>query len=130
MNIAQAIIQRHPNAVPSVDFSVRDEGDGQYIAYWNEAKLGPRPTDQQIRGAWIPALKAQKIAEVRRRVVSECESLMPVYEMLYCIRARINDPRLTTVDGISKKGRDMETWINDPARTEAQLQAVSWDTWV
>lgn len=69
--------------------------------------------------------KTQKKSEIRARVVSECEALMPVYEMLYCIRARVVDPRLTQLDTIAAKGRTLEARVN-AAATEADVLAVVW----
>ena len=129
MDIGAVVMRLYPDADPS-DFSVSQEpGEQPKITRWNEATLGPRPTESQLRDAWLPALKEQKIVEIRRRVVSEADAVMPVWEFIYITRARIADSRTTTLEAIAKKGRDMETWINDPARTEAQLQTVSWDMW-
>lgn len=122
MDKGQALAYLHPSANPPADYYL--DGQTGQIAHW-ESKLGPRPTDQQLKDAWIPALKAQKKSEIRARVVSECEALMPVYEMLYCVRARVVDPRLATLDAIAAKGRVLEARAN-AAATEADLLAVVW----
>jgi hypothetical protein len=125
MDVNEILRRMYPQADEVTDYVVQDER----IIYWNEATLGPRPTDQQLQDAWIPALKAQKIAEVRRRVVTEADAVMPVWEFIYITRARITDSRTTTLEAIAKKGRDMEAYINHSQRTEAELLAVSWETW-
>ena len=37
-----------PAASPISDYRIHDDGAGSYIAYWNEARLGPRPTQEEI----------------------------------------------------------------------------------
>jgi hypothetical protein len=41
----------YPNAIPSVDFKLQDNGTGPFITYWNTAKLGTQPTATQITNA-------------------------------------------------------------------------------
>lgn len=124
MEIGLTLDWQFPNS-RDYEVSVDPTTGQQRITSWNSAKLGPHPTDQQLSDAWIPALKAQKVAEIRAHVVSECEALMPVYEMLYVIRARVVDPRLAQMDQIAKKGRDLEVRVN-AAATEADMGVVVW----
>lgn len=126
MNIAEAILSLYPNADPVADFEVRDDGKGPWLARWDEAKLGPRPTEQQLVAARLPALKARKVAEIRAGVVRDCEAIMPVYEFIYITRARIADTRITQLEAIAKRGRDLEAYVSDPKRTEAEVTAVAW----
>lgn len=123
MDMMAVLRYLYPDADDVTGFVVR----GGELVEWNLD--APQPTEAELQAAWIPALKAQKIAEIRRRVVSECETLMPVYEMLYLIRSRTSDPRLSEMDALAKKGRDMETYIKQSNRTEEELEAVDWDTW-
>lgn len=124
MEIAAAILHMYPQADALSDFKVIQEpGAAPRRGEWNLA--APRPTDRQLADAWIPALKARKIAEFRARVVSESEALMPVYEMLYCTRARILDPKLLTLDAVAAKGRNLEARVN-AAATEADVLVVAW----
>lgn len=81
MNIALAIIQIHPQAIPMVDFVIQDDSDGEgaYIAIWN-LEVDP-PTDEELQVAWeaylllpevpIPETDAEKIA----RLEAEKEAL-------------------------------------------------------
>jgi len=54
------------------DFSLRDDGDGAYIEYWNIGKLGAEPTQQELDAAAIPCQavhqKAAAEKEYERRV--------------------------------------------------------------
>ena len=109
----------YPDAAPEMNVQVRDEK----ITRWGLPS--PQPTAGELTDAALPTLKKLKKAEIRARVVSECEALMPVYEMIYCVRARIVDPRLVTLDAIAKKGRDLEARVN-AAATEADVLVVAW----
>lgn len=51
MTLAEALMSLYPGANPNRDFRVDDNGAGPFIAYWDEAKLGPRPTQAQIDAA-------------------------------------------------------------------------------
>lgn len=71
---ADVIRQIAPNAIPLGDFYFNDEGQGQVLAHWNEAKLGPRPTQAQLEQAEAEAIaalenKRQDIAVVRQQVI-------------------------------------------------------------
>ncbi len=101
--------------------------DGKYFAEGDDLRMlaevsGEDPSRYSFD---LDELKQHKKSEIRRRVVSESESLMPVYEMLYCTRARIADPKLVTMDAIAKKGRDLEVRVN-AATTEADVMAIVW----
>ncbi len=119
MSLYDVIQYLYPGAAPEMNVEVRDEK----ITRWDLPS--PQPTAGQLADAILPALKKLKIAEIRRRVVSDCEVLMPVYEMLYCVRARIVDPRLAQMDAIAAKGRTLEARVN-AAATEAEVLAVIW----
>lgn len=51
-DLAGVLRRRFPNAVLSwqdtSDIILEDVGQGQYIAKWNEKKLGPIPTEKQL----------------------------------------------------------------------------------
>lgn len=44
-NLGTILAALYPNAVTLVDYRVQDDGQGPYIAHWDEIKLGPKPTD-------------------------------------------------------------------------------------
>jgi hypothetical protein len=56
----------YPEAHPTTDYEIRDDAgeSGPHIARWDEKKLGPRPTEQQLADAEVPALKARKRREI------------------------------------------------------------------
>lgn len=58
MNLTKAILQLFPNADPTRDFIVQDDGDGRgpYIAVWNLPD--PQPTLGQLADAWEQAKTA------------------------------------------------------------------------
>lgn len=103
-------------------------GSAQRLVYWHEEKLGPRPTEAQLRDAWLPALKAQKIAEIRSRAAEEAEKVLPLRQAVYLTRTRASlaDARLTAWEAVCKKERDLIGYINNPARTEPEVAAVHW----
>jgi hypothetical protein len=50
VNLPTALAYLYPSAVPLVDYSVQDDGQGPYIAFWSAA-LGARPTAAQLQAA-------------------------------------------------------------------------------
>ena len=51
VTLAEALISLYPNADPTRDFIVQDDGDGAYIAFWDTASLGAQPSQAQIDAA-------------------------------------------------------------------------------
>jgi hypothetical protein len=47
-NLGLILKHLYPNADPLRDYRVQDDGAGPYIAEWDEAKLGPRPTQEEL----------------------------------------------------------------------------------
>jgi hypothetical protein len=56
MSIAAAI-QMATGRIAGDDFSVQDDGKGPYLAKWNAATLGARPSDAQIN-SWLATYNA------------------------------------------------------------------------
>lgn len=58
--------------VPLADFScsciVQDDGSGPYIAHWNESKLGPRPTQEELDA--VDVAKIEHNAGIDRNIVA------------------------------------------------------------
>lgn len=52
-----------PQADPTRDFIVQDDGEGPYIKYWDETLLGPQPSSEQLT---LAAEKALAVAAMRR----------------------------------------------------------------
>lgn len=63
INLSQAIITKYPNAMPIKDFIVRNDGEGDYIAYWNYAEE-PKPLEEEIEAWWFEYRKNQKRREM------------------------------------------------------------------
>lgn len=64
MNIAQTIMYLYPNAIPMQDFSVYDDGNGQYIKEWN--LIQTQPTEAELEINWLNVVKQQKIDELNK----------------------------------------------------------------
>lgn len=47
-NLGLILSTLYRNADPLRDYRVQDDGNGPYIAHWDEAKLGPRPTQEEL----------------------------------------------------------------------------------
>lgn len=74
----------------------------------------------------IEEAREEKRAEIRSGLVRDCETLMPTYELIYCIRQRIADTRLSELDAMAKRARDLEAYIDASTRTVAEVEAVNW----
>lgn len=114
--------------VPPMNYEVVSGG----ITYWNAAVLGPRPTEQQLQDAWLPALKTQKRLEIRRAAFTEQDTyLAPGYEdrdYIHIILAAVQnkpDPRQAALLNIKTKLDSKLAEIN-AATTEAEVEAVTW----
>ena len=62
MNIATAIQFLFPTAINGIDYEVRNDGDGQFIALWNIES--PEPTNDELSVAWVEYMKKKKIDEL------------------------------------------------------------------
>lgn len=107
------------------DVRVPEGGTEPYIAHWDDS-FRPQPTQAELEAAYPDALREQKRAEIRAGLVRDCEAIMPIYELVYCLRARVSDPRLSGLDALAKRVRDLEAYIDNPARTVAELETVDW----
>jgi hypothetical protein len=47
VSLSQKLLYLHPDSIPMVDWVVRDDGAGEFIAFWNNA-LGPQPTQAEL----------------------------------------------------------------------------------
>jgi len=58
-----------PNAVNLVDYTLQDNSDGKgvFIAHWDEAKLGTKPTAAQISAATPAANAAEAQATLNQK---------------------------------------------------------------
>ncbi|MGS0929555.1 XkdW family protein [Bacillus safensis] len=76
MNKALAIKYLYPNAELGVDYSVRDDGEGQFIDKW--LLDDPIPSDEKLDVAWQEYLKLdneQPMTEVEKQLLLIGEQL-------------------------------------------------------
>lgn len=76
MNKALAIKYLYPNAELGEDFSVRDDGQGQFIDTW--ALEEPIPSDEELESAWQEYLKLdneQPMTQVEKQLLLIGEQL-------------------------------------------------------
>lgn len=61
---------------PVQDYRIQDDGYGPYIAHWNEAKLGPRPTQEELDA--VDVAKIEHNAGIDRQIAAvEAANLAP-----------------------------------------------------
>lgn len=76
MNKALAIKYLYPNAELGEDYSVRDDGEGQFIDKWLLAE--PIPSDEELDAAWQEYLKLdneQPMTQVEKQLLLIGEQL-------------------------------------------------------
>lgn len=133
MNIGLAIQHLYPNS--DGDYEVFTRTDGvQEISRWNEAALGPRPTDQQLQDAYLPALKEQKEAELILAADADFQAIFVAQiEMQYIIIRRMMGQTISAPQ--QQKARDalalfevLEGKIRQvrQATTVEEVEAISW----
>jgi len=60
----------------SFGFRLQDDGSGPYIAHWDEAKLGPRPTQEELDS--VDVAKIEHNAGIDRQIAAvEAANLAP-----------------------------------------------------
>jgi len=53
---------------PTRDYRIHDDGSGPYIAHWDEAKLGPRPTQEELDA--VDVAKIEHNAGIDRQIAA------------------------------------------------------------
>jgi len=77
MQIGLILSHRYPKAVSLEDYEVREDTEGdQWIASWDEAKLGTQPTTEQLRSWWLDAEKWSQRARFRLACDAEYEAVL------------------------------------------------------
>jgi len=74
----------YPTATEN-DFGLRDDGNGPYIEYWDEVKLGPQPLQVDIDAALLPASIAAKHAVVKDEAFQRIGSVMPISRQMHTL---------------------------------------------
>ena len=71
------IIYLYPSAVPLVDFVLGDksDGNGPFIARWDEAKLGPKPTKAALDAVSVAAEQARIDGETSDKAKAELTAI-------------------------------------------------------
>lgn len=129
MDLQMAIEWLYPGADSIEDFSVANpqDGSGARLVHWNEARLGPRPTDQQLADAELPAAREAKRAEMRRAFSAECRAdLGDPYEAYGELAANPRGAAANRFNERFAKLRSHFQYIDNPGRTVAEIEAVSW----
>ena len=140
-NLGTIIGFLYPNADPSSDYEVRDDGSGPYIAYWNEAKLGPQPTPQELAAGWRSLAVATKRNEAARRAAEGMKDTFPelhnpqtgnkddaIWGALEVAFTNAANPRLREMKGYSDQRKRawalIQTYADDPAKTAEDILAL------
>ena len=82
MKLAEIIPLVYPDADMLTNVRVQDNGEGQFIAYWDEGKLGPKPSEQDILDQ-MPTVQLafmQKQIEISIRELVEAKPLERGYD--------------------------------------------------
>jgi hypothetical protein len=126
VNLGQIIEHLYPDAFMGEDWYVTDEGEGPYLAHWNEEKLGSQPTPEQLAAAKLPALKAQKRRELEQAFDAETQRDFPSAYLLIAVFATdARDARVVALRSRLQKLRDLAAQV-EAATTEADVEAVGW----
>jgi len=102
-NLGLILSTLYRNADPLRDYRVQDDGNGPYIAEWDEAKLGPRPTQEELDA--VDVAKIEHNAGIDAQI-KELESL--------------ETPRRLAEAVISDSGRE---WISGNRKKIAALRS-------
>jgi hypothetical protein len=71
LSLAQKIMHIYPDAIPMVNFIVRNDGDGrgEYLEYWDLPS--PPPTQEELDNAVLGVLKKEKKDELNDKCQTE-----------------------------------------------------------
>ncbi|QGG47659.1 XkdW family protein [Heliorestis convoluta] len=87
-NIALAILIRYPDLNPLEDFTVRDDGEGQYLDHWNNSYS--KPSEAELDEWWSHYLFAYQNNSYREKRFAEYP---PIEEQLDAIWKILNLPK-------------------------------------
>lgn len=141
MDIGQILTWKYPDADSTVDFIVRDDGNGSFIAFWDTVKLGPQPTPAQLQSWELDAAKYFKRREIRRGHESDYREKFALdgqfmeseRDFLFREEARqgrenLSTGKRATLDALDALRADRDTKLQTvrDATTVTQVEAVSW----
>lgn len=72
-NLGSILKHLYPNAEPLVDFVLVDAGSGPAIKFWDEAALGPQPTDKEILAAEEATMRTRQ--EMAGKIAADAMSI-------------------------------------------------------
>jgi hypothetical protein len=98
MNISDIITLLHPTADRRTDIVLQDDGQGIYIAHWDESKFGPQPTEQELLDQASSVQLGYDNNIIKQQRASEYASVVDQLDMLY--KDKINNTN-TWVDHIT-----------------------------
>lgn len=75
LEIGLILEQRYPQADEG-DYEVSERNGVRRISFWNEAKLGPKPTLSQLRSWWLGAEKWNRRRQFRTLVDADYEEML------------------------------------------------------
>lgn len=81
MQLYKALKYLFPAAIPRIDYEIRDDGEGAYIADWNLPAPQPTPAELQAASDAYDVAKASSDAEaqaLRAQVVSVAQSAVGI----------------------------------------------------
>jgi uncharacterized protein YkwD len=90
VSLAEAIRVLYPAADPLRDYSVSDDGSGPQIARWDEDRLGPIPTPEQIAVVTDADVAAARLAMVRSAARSLVTSPDPIPRAVRALGVVVN----------------------------------------
>lgn len=122
MNIATALARARPHLIPEEDYRVVDysDGEGPQLQWFTSES---RPTEAELQAADVEATREAKRAEIRADLVTQCAGLMPVYEFVYCVYAKVADERLPRLAELAKAAREREKAL-DKASSLQQMRSI------
>ena len=82
MKLAEIIPLVYPDADMLTNVRVQDNGKGQFLAYWDEGKLGPKPSEQDIldQMSTVQLAFMQKQIDIAIRELVEAKPLERGYD--------------------------------------------------
>lgn len=116
----------YPGADPSELSVAKERGEEARITHFDEGSLGPQPTQAELEEAYLPAIREQKRTYIRAEVNRRASGIMPIWEFVYLTSQGISDPRMSDLQDIARRGRELEAYIDDPARTVEEIEAITW----
>jgi hypothetical protein len=82
ISLSWLIEHLYPGAIEAENVVLQDDGQGAYIRYWNEAALGPQPSQAQLEAAALPAAKKRKKWQLAWAADEQAKAEIPLFPAL------------------------------------------------